>query len=283
MKDYGCNLRSLRKVLGGGRAVIDGRIESTVSDLDLMTLQRMLEVDIDCISDCLKCHTLITSLCTQQPGPTTRKYLDSDIVSRTLAGSVVYKALLRRHGAEFHRQIRFKPSLYGKVGGAASAGGGLWEMWCHQEIPKLRHLNLIRMVVKEGKLVRSDHTERISIGSLTHQIYTSQDSRKSTVDPMKYYVPYEDKDASFDAFCRSEGNGIGLQMTLATTHPVAPSGLGVLKKRLSANANTSDYYFVFVIPKGQEFDCEAPERKSAFTFCILELDDGKYSWSPLDL
>ena len=48
--------------------------------------------------------------------------------------------------------------------------------------------------------------------------------------------------------------------------------------RLSANANTNDHYFVFVIPKGQKFECAAPQQKSGFTFCILELDDGKFDW-----
>ena len=270
-------MRNLLEVLGGGRAVVNGRVESTLRNLDLLTVQRLLEVDIDGISDHL---TLVTSLCTQHPSPTNGKYLDSDIVSRTFAGSFVYKALLRRFGAEFHRQVRFKANLYG---GAASAGGGMWEMWCHQEIPKLEHLDLIRMVIEEGKLVRGDHTKRISIGSLTHQIYTDEDTLRSTADPMKYYVPNERNNTTFDAFCRSEGNGIGLQMTLATTHPVAPSGLNILKMRLSANANTNDHYFVFVIPKGQKFECAAPQQKSGFTFCILELDDGQYSWSLLDL
>jgi len=99
---------------------------------------------------------------------------------------------------------------------------------------------------------------------------------------MKYYVPNEKNNATFDAFCRSKGKGIGLQMTLATTHSVAPSGLNLLKKRLSANMKTNDCYFVFVIPKDQMFECVAPQSQSGFTFYILELDDGKYYWSPLD-
>jgi hypothetical protein len=44
-----------------------------------------------------------------------------------------------------------------------------------------------------------------------------------------------------------------------------------------------DHCFVFVIPKGQMFKCAAPTPHSAFSFFILELDDGKYYWSPLDL
>jgi len=157
-------------------------------------------------------------------------------------------------------------------------------MWCHQEIPKLRRIDLVQMVCQKGKLVRSEDTRPISIGSLTHQIYTMKDTLKSTADPTKYDIPNEkNNNATFDAFCRSKGKGIGLQMTLATTHSVASSGLNVLKKRLSANATTNDYYLVFVIPKGQMFECVAPQPQSVFTFYILELDDGKYYWSPLDL
>jgi len=146
-------------------------------------------------------------------------------------------------------------------------------MWCHQEIPKLGRLDLIRMVYRNGKLVQGEDTRPISIGSLTHQIYTMKDTLTS--DPTKYYVPNEKNNATFDAFCRSNGNGIGLQMTLATTHSVAPSGLNLLQRRLSANVKMNDYYFVFVIPKGQKFECVAPQSQFGFTFCTLELDHGK--------
>jgi len=269
--DYGNNMRSILQVLRSGRQAVDNRIEAKLASLDLAAVKRMLEADIDAQTS----HTLITSLCIQQPDPSDSSYTESDPVSRTFAGAVVYRALLRRYGAEFHRTIRFTASLYGRIGGAASARGGMWEMWCHEEIPKLRRLDLIRMVHRKGKLVQGEDTRSISIGSLTHQIYTIKDTLKFTVDSTKYYVPNEKNNATFDAFCRSKEEGIGLQMTLATTHSVAPSGLNILNKRLSANVKTKDYCFVFVIPKGQKFECVAPRSQSVFTFYTLELDDGK--------
>ena len=277
IKNYGYDMRNI--LVGGGLTNVHNRIQSRLTELDLMTVQKMLEADINNVTES---HTLITSLCTLQPGPTNIEYLKSDTISRTLAGAVVYKTLLSHYGAEFHRKIRFTASLYGRVGGAAAAGGGLWEMWCHQEIPKLKRLNLIEMVVKQRKLVRSEDTISISIGRLTQQIYTSKDTMECTTNPMKYYIPAEKNNPTFDAFCRSpekrRKKGIGLQMTLATTHPVAPSGLARLQELLSADKITKDLYFVFVIPKGQRFECAAPERESVWTFCILELDDGKFYW-----
>jgi len=150
IEDYGNNMRSIFQVLRAGRAVVDRRIESKLNNLDLAAVKKTLEADIEAQIS----HTLITCVCTQQPGPSDSGYIKSDPVSRTLAGAVVYRALLRRHGAEFHRTIRFTASLYGRIGGAASLGRGMLEMWCHQEIPKLRRLDLIRMACRKGKLVR---------------------------------------------------------------------------------------------------------------------------------
>ena len=71
--------------------MVGSRIESRLSNLDPITVQRMLKADIDGISKGLKSHTLIMSLCTQQSSPTDGRYLNSDVISRTFTGAVVYK------------------------------------------------------------------------------------------------------------------------------------------------------------------------------------------------
>ena len=131
IKDYGYNMRTLLDVLRGNSAVVDGSIELKLTTLDLATVQRMLEADIEPRTS----DILITSQCIQQPDQTDGEYLDSDTISRTFAGAVVYKALLRRHGAEFYKTIRLTASLYGRVGGAASAGGGMWECGATKKSP----------------------------------------------------------------------------------------------------------------------------------------------------
>jgi hypothetical protein len=70
------------------------------------------------------------------------------------------------------------------------------------------------MVVNKEQLVKGKRRERISIDRLTHQIYTRHQDNEFTADPNKYYIPSSTNNAAFDAFCRCEGKGIGLQMTL---------------------------------------------------------------------
>jgi len=94
IKDYGYNMRTLLDVLRGNSAVVDGIIELRLTTLDLATFQRMLETDIEARTS----GSLITSLCSQRPDQTDSGYLNSDTTSRTFAGAVLYKALLRRHG-----------------------------------------------------------------------------------------------------------------------------------------------------------------------------------------
>jgi hypothetical protein len=76
-------------------------------------------------------------------------------------------------------------------------------MWCHQEIPKLKSLNLIPMVIEKGKLIHNGDEEPmpISIRSMTQQLYSNKDTLKSTTYLMKYYIPSEKKNATFNAFC----------------------------------------------------------------------------------
>jgi hypothetical protein len=66
-------------------------------------------------------------------------------------------------------------------------------------------------------------------------------------------------------------------MTIRTGHSLAESGLSVREERPSA---AKESYFVIVIPKGQKFECKlhSPKWRTAFTFFILVLDDGKYYW-----
>jgi hypothetical protein len=137
------------------------------------------------------------------------------------------------------------------------------------------------MVTDGERLVQHNESENIQFGTLTHQLYTSKDDAELTVCRDKYYIPSESNNATFDAFfrCEEEQTGICLQMTFQTRHSLAESGLSVSEERPSA---AKESYF---IPKGQKFECKLPSPKwrTAFTFFILVLDDGKYYWLPLDL
>jgi len=275
-------MRNLTTVFLENRAVIDGRIRAKIEGLEFHGVKKML---VDDTSKASRSHTLIMTLCLEPPAPDDPRYFQSDAVRRTLAGAVVYKALLRRFGLGFYDQVCHMASVFGRVGPAASAGGWLWEGWCHRHIANRTHLDLLPMVVNGENLVLGDEPpERIQMGHLAHRLYSSKNTLRFTTDPGKYYIPSESNNATFDAFFRCEGEkkGICLQMTIRTGHSLAESGLEELTKRLGA---AMKHYFVFVIPKGQRFTCTVPASKwrSAFKFFILALEDGEYYWSPLDL
>jgi len=232
--------------------------------------------DMSGSSDASRSHTLIMTLCIEPPLLDDERYFQSDAVRRTLAGAVVYKALFRRFGMEFYDEVRHMASIFGRVGPAASAGGWLWEGWCHRHIADLTHLDLLPMVDDGKNLVLSnERPEKIQIGRLTHRLYTSKSTTEFTAVPGRYYIPSESNNATFDAFfrCEEEQKGICLQMTIRTEHSLAESGLKALEKRLEV---AKERYFVFVIPKGQKFTCNVPTDKwrSVFKFFILELEDG---------
>ncbi len=277
-------MRHLIDVLGANPVAVVNQIDSKLNGLDFSAISKMLVENTTGPLEASRSHTLIMTLCRKLPAPGSEGYFQSDSVRRTLAGAGVYKALLRRYGQHHCDEVRHMASVFGRVGPAASAGGWLWEGWCHQRITSLTHLDLLPMVADGKNLVLSEQpSKKIQIGDLTHQVYTLKDTLDSTANPGKYYIPNERNNATFDAFlrCDEEQTGIGLQMTIGTSHSLAATGLAALEQRLTAK----NRYFVFVIPKGQQFKCQTPASKwqSAFSFFILALEGGKYCWSPLYL
>ena len=268
-------MRSLITVLED-QQLVDNRIGSKLNSLGPGAIAKML---VESRSD-----TLITTLCVGQPEPGSEGYSKTDKVWRTLAGAVVYKTLIGLYGRNHYKEVRNMANLFRRIGPAASAGGWLWEGWCHDHIPSQTYLDLIPMVSYGNNLVLSDQQPvKIKIGSLTHQSYTSKDTKDPTSDPGKYYIPNGPNNATFDAFfrCEDEQTGIGLQMTIRTGHSLADSGLKDLENRLE---KAKERYFVFVIPKGQQFKVKRPASRwdSVFRFFVLALDSSKYCWSPLD-
>ena len=284
IKNYGCNMRSLIKVLEDPRAV-HNTIDSKLNGLSLDAVAKLLVGYTTGPVQESRSDALITTLCVGQPEPDDERYSKSDKVCRTLAGAVIYKRLIFLYGRNHYKEVRNMASVFGRIGPAASAGGWLWEGWCHDHIPSQTYLDLIPMVnVRKNLVLSNQQPERIEMGSLAHQVYTRKDTVDYTSDPGKYYIPNEPNNATFDAFfrCEEEQTGIALQMTIGTGHSLAESGLKDLENRLE---KAKKCYFVFVIPKGQQFKLEqlAVKWQSLFRFFTLALDNSKYCWSPLDL
>jgi hypothetical protein len=105
MNDFGCNMRGLFEVLNGRRAAVEMEIDTTLDTLSLADFQRMLVADAD-DTDNLRSSILIMSLCLQQPSSIDEAALESDTVSRTLAGAVVLRGLLQRYGVQFYQEVQ---------------------------------------------------------------------------------------------------------------------------------------------------------------------------------
>ena len=270
-------MRTLINVFEDSQAV-ENRMDTKLNSLGLDAIAKMLVEDTTGSDQ-------ITTLCIGQPEPDDEGYSKSDKVCHTLAGAVVYKKLIELYGRNRYKEVRNMASVFGRIGPAASAGGWLWEGWCHDQIPSQPYLDLIPMVNDGNNLVLSNQQlEKIKMGRLTHQSYTRKDTMDCTSDTGKYYIPNERNNATFDAFfrCEEEQTGIGLQMTIGTGHSLSDSGLRDLEKRLE---KAKKRHFVFVIPKGQQFKLKqpAPKWQSVFRFFTLALGNSEYCWSPLDL
>jgi hypothetical protein len=156
IKDFGYNMHGLFEVLQGRRAAVEMEIDTTLDTLSLADFLRMLVADVDGDIDNFRSSILIMSLCLQQPSSIDEAALESDTVSRTLAGTVVLRGLLQRYGVQFYQEVQLAASVFGRIPCAAAMVGRHWETMCHQEITRQPRFDLIPMHVQKGKLVDED-------------------------------------------------------------------------------------------------------------------------------
>jgi len=158
--------------------------------------------------------------------------------------------------------------LFRRIPETASSAGWLWESLCHKRLSAGGTFPVKMMVSTGGHLTPSDKTASITLPPLETCCYEPTDD---TTEAKHYYLPRASNNPTFDSFFYLGDSGVGLQMTLGSSHSLRPRGLQLLYGRLKKVS--SPYLFVFVIRKGSVFQCKEPSAKQMerFTFCTLEL------------
>jgi hypothetical protein len=127
IEDFGYNMRGLFEVLQGRRATVEQEIDTELDKLQLADPQEMLAADVAGGTENTRYSTLVMSLCLQQPRLNDGAALESDTVSRTLAGTIVLRNLLDRYGVQFCQEVQLAASLFRRIPRAATMGGWHWE------------------------------------------------------------------------------------------------------------------------------------------------------------
>ena len=263
---FGYNMHTLFQVLRAkdGPTQFKRAIHAKVLQLEFISLGNLMRLDAEDIG----IVSLLVSRCVDQPLPSTRKYLGTDVLSSGVASPAVWTELLHVHGKGVYSQIRSMPGLFHRIPETASSAGWLWESLCHERLIAGGTFTVKEMVSTGGHLTPSDDATSISLPRLEPCYYSPADG---TTKANHYYLPAASDNPAIDSFFHWNGVGVGLQMTLGSNHSLKPKGLELLYGHLKKVS--SRYFIVFVIRKGSVFECKAPSGKQMerFTFCTLEL------------
>jgi len=106
------------------------------------------------------------------------------------------------------------------------------------------------------------------------------DTEQLSRDTLEYFIPNKKNNATFDSYLFHDGQGIGLQVTIAPTHSLNSEGLRNLRQRLvDPNNNATKPWLVAVVPKGQILTYAPPPspanlKQLSFFKIEIELPDG---------
>ena len=279
---YGCNMRTLKRYLGGGDKDIQRRLREKIDQLDLSTLQKMLSIGSE--ETYHTSHAIIQTSCFDQPKPGDERYLQSDNVERSISCLFAWTKLYESYGESLLRETSRLSRLYQNVPALASAGGNLWELRCHTRIWSGGRFTLFPMTPKKKYLhIDESKPTTIRIEKMTPVVH---DPRKSTCEPGKYCIPIAKTNPTFDACFHSEVLQVAVQITVSSEHSINPEGFDILEKVLPTN---NARQFIFVVPKRnpQSFKCPLPtdDVQKMFKFFVLPLehDDSRQRPSSADI
>jgi len=269
---YGCNMRTLFDVLvTKEEPKVLKKLRGKVKALSLSDIRKMLLVESE-VSDQTS-HSLLKTECPGQPKPGDATYGRSDVTIASISSQIVWNILFERHGRWLYTEITLMDDLFQTVPEMSSAGGWMWEGYCHTRIFNGSDHTLWRMTTNGVHLVpRKTNPEELHIDSLTPKAVDFNVSTVSTRNPDEYYIPEAKNNAPFDSLFLLDSTQIVLQIPSSTSHSLNSTGLLTLKKQLPAGFQQ---YFVFVVPKGwrENFKCEKPGAAGEkFRFFLLELD-----------
>lgn len=256
-------MRTLARVLGspGDEKSVSKAIYMTAKALSPSTLRKIIDLQTETLDQIS--HTIVKSVCLKQPQADDEGYHADDLHEVTVAGPVVWRALVDAHKAAVYVELTHLLEIFAKIPQARGSAGWLWEHWIHAEMMKGGEFTLQRIYchvpTKETRrTVLMDQKEavsttvQISIPPLTPLFFN--DDQDTSPDTSTYFLPTKTTNAAFDAFLFHHDQGIGLQITIASTHSLNEDGLKNLRKRLLGPDNEEGTpWLVAIIPKGQRF------------------------------
>lgn len=228
-------------------------------------------------------HTMLKSVCLKQPQVDDKGYDVNDLLEVTVAGPVVWRALVAAHKAVAYVELVHMLEIFAKIPQARGSGGWLWEHWIHAKMMEGGEFTLqqiychlpmkeTRQTVLVDQKEAISTTVQISIPPLTPLFFN--DDQDTSRDTSTYFLPTKTTHAGFDAFLFHHDQGIGFQITIASTHSLNDDGLKSLRKRLLCPDNKEGTpWFVAIIPKGQHFQyMPAPGTNDLQQFHFYKLE-----------
>ena len=276
---YGCNMRTLYEVLVNNKGDnIREDLRKKVERYTLSEIHSMLITGHEA-SDHTS-HSIIMTMCQNQPQPGEPAYTRSDKVTHVLSGPVVREALFAVHAEKLYSEMTRMISLFQRIPESAPMAGWLWEVYCHGRIYKGGSYTLVQMTGEGDNLIPSQsEIEPINIGRLTPQMLKIGDSSDFTCQTGKFYIPWAKNNRTFDSFFLLERKLIAIQITLSPSHSLKHAGLTKLKK-LRPDPSY-ELYYVFVVPTCKKFKCKVPVSvQDRFHFFLLEMKQDFCEYCP---
>ncbi len=191
-------------------------IRQKISQLSLSDVDGMLDADTEVSSHAS--HSIITTLCLDQPTPDDGRYGKSDPIHRFVSCPAVWEALNDRHGSLLYSKLKLTTRLFQRVPETSSMVGYLWEAYCHPRISAGGVFTLIPMTLQRDHVVpRHTMPGAITIDHRTRTKFTPDDLTVSTQDDTRYYIPSASNNAIFDALLFSKPKQVGPDNSLVIT------------------------------------------------------------------
>jgi len=274
-------MRTLYEVLVRDQeAAIVEHLRKKIKNYSFSDIHKML-VSGHAVSDRTS-HSIVTTMCKNQPQPGKPAYTRSDKVTHDVSGPAVWDALLAEHAVALYSQMTKNITLFQRVPETASTAGRLWETNCHSRIYMGGSYTLIRMIAEGGNLVPSrNEKEPIKIERMTPNVLKIVNPSDLTCNPDEYYIPSAKNNQTFDSFFFLEQKQIAIQITLSASRTLKPADLTVLEN-LRPKSNY-ELYFIFVVPtfSAEKFKCKVPANvQDRFDFFLLEMKQDYCKYCP---
>jgi len=225
-------------------------------------------------------HSIVTTVCIDQPKYGASAYLFSDTPAQTIAGRVAWGELLRTHGKAVYVELTHLFDTFSRVPQARGSAGWIWEQYVDKRITEGGTFTVRPIPPNPANPALPDQApteeETFTILPLTLHLFDDKVQLSATSDRSQYFIPNRNNNPTFDSFLYSETVGIGLQMTLSNTHSLKPKGLNKLYKRLRyQNQGNNKPWFVVVIRKGHTCTLNPSptgRQLAQFRFFTMELE-----------